>query len=58
MFFQQFWPHFQKGYDSEEIFCKLVISILNPSIAVSVFYIVCDLEILPELQFSFFYILQ
>lgn len=55
MFFQRFWPHFQKGYDLEEIFCELVISVVNPSIAVSVFYIVCDLETLCELQSSISY---
>ena len=58
MFFQQLWSHFQKEYDWEDIFCKLVISVVNPSMAFSVFYIVCELETLCELQSSFFYILQ
>ena len=42
--FEGFWKHFQKGCDSEDIFCQTAVYVVHLPVVVSVFCIVCTLN--------------
>ena len=56
--FQEFWPHFQKGYNSEESFCQTSISVVHLLVDVSILCNAWELETSNRKVFSNIFICQ